>query len=136
MRRHPRSLGSPFSPEPGLGYSQYLLRRLEDAARSLGVAIVPFEIRGAEDVQRVFGEIERSKVDGLMVLGGSVPLANRGRIISMSAKARLPAIWVDRQSVQDGALLSYGADRVDLFLRAAEYVDRILKGGEADGSPD
>ena len=121
--------------EPGLGYGDHLLKRLESAARSLGVVVVPLEIRGAEDVQRVFGEIERARVDGLMVLGGSVPLANRDRIISMSAKAKLPAIWVDRQSVQDGALLSYGADRVDLFRRAAGYVDRILKGAKPADLP-
>ena len=121
--------------EPGLGYGDHLLKRLESAARSLGVVVVPVEIRGAEDVQRVFGEIERARVDGLMVLGGSVPLANRDRIISMSAKAKLPAIWVDRQSVQDGALLSYGADRVDLFRRAAGYVDRILKGAKPADLP-
>ncbi len=121
--------------EPGLGYERHLLRRLEDAARGLGVAIVPLEIRRAEDVERVFGEIERARVDGLMVLGGSIPLANRGNIIRLSAKAKLPAIWVDRQIVQDGALLSYGADRVDLFRRAAGYVDRILKGAKPADLP-
>lgn len=114
--------------KPGLGYAEHLLRRLEGAARSLGVVMVPLEIHGAEDVQRAFGEIERAKVDGLMVLGGSIPLANRGSIITLSAKAKLPAIWVDKQIVEDGALMSYGADRADLFRRAAGYVDRILKG--------
>lgn len=121
--------------EPGLGYDEHLFTRLGEAARGLGVVVVPLQIRGAEDVQRAFGEIERAKVDGLMVLGGSVPLANRGRIISLSAKAKLPAIWVDRQTVQDGALLSYGADRVDLFRRAAGYVDRILKGAKPADLP-
>ena len=121
--------------EAGLGYTEHLLRRLDEAARRLGVVVVPFEIRGAEDVQRVFGEIERARADGLMVLGGSVPLANRDSIISMSAKAKLPAIWVDRQIVQDGALMSYGADRADLFRRAAGYVDRILKGAKPADLP-
>jgi putative ABC transport system substrate-binding protein len=121
--------------EAGLGYTEHLLKRLEEAARSLSLAIVPLEIHGAGDVQRVFAEIERSKADGLMVLGGSLPLANRASIISMTAKAKLPAIWVDRQSVQDGALMSYGADRVDLFRRAAGYVDRILKGAKPADLP-
>jgi putative ABC transport system substrate-binding protein len=121
--------------EAGLGYTEHLLRRLEGAARSLGIVIVPFEIQGAEDVRRVFGEIERAKADGLMVLGGSIPLANRDSIISMSAKAKLPAIWVDKQSVQDGALMSYGADRTDLFRRAAGYVDRIRKGAKPADLP-
>ncbi len=135
VKRRPSSLGSPSFRNRDLATREHLLRRLEGAARSLGVVVVPLEIQGAEDVQRVFGEIERAKVDGLMVLGGSVPLANRDRIISMSAKAKLPAIWVDRQIVQDGALLSYGADRVDLFRRAAGYVDRILKGAKPADLP-
>ena len=116
--------------EAGLGHTEHVLRRLGQAAGSLGVVVVPFEMRGAEDVGRIFGEIERAKVDGLMVLGGSIVLANRDSIIGMSAKAKLPAIWVDRQIVQDGALMSYGADRADLFRRAAGYVDRILKGAK------
>lgn len=121
--------------EVGLGHTQHLLKRLEGAARSLGVVVVPLELRGADDVQRAFDEIERAKVDGLLVLGGSVVLANRDRIISMSAKAKLPAIWVDKQIVQDGALMSYGADRADLFRRAAGYVDRILKGAKPADLP-
>jgi len=121
--------------EAGLGHTEHVLRRLEGAARKLGVVIVPLEIRGAEDVQHVFGEMARAKVDGLMVLGGSVPLANRASIIALSAKAKLPAIWVDRQIVQDGAFMSYGADRADLFRRAAGYVDRILKGAKPADLP-
>ena len=121
--------------EAGLGYTEHLLRRLEGAAGGLGVVVIPLEIHEANDVQRIFGEIERAKADGLMVLGGSIPLANRASIISMSAKARLPAIWVDRHIVQDGALMSYGADRADLFRRAAGFVDRILKGAKPADLP-
>lgn len=121
--------------EVGMGYEEHLLRRLEEAARSLGVVVVPLRVRRAEDVQRAFSEVERAKADGLMVLGGSIPLANRGSIISQSAKAKLPAIWVDRQSVEDGALISYGADRAELFRRAAGYVDRILKGAKPADLP-
>ena len=119
----------------GLGFEEHLLKRLEGAARSLGVVIVPLETRGAEDVRRSFREIERVKVDGLMVLGGSIALANRGSIIDLSAKPKLPAIWVDNQSVQEGALLSYGADRSDLFRRAGGYVDRIFRGAKPADLP-
>ena len=88
-----------------------------------------------ERLDKLADDLVRLKVDGLMVLGGPIALANRASIISMSAKAKLPAIWVDRQNVQDGALMSYGADRVDLFRRAAGYVDRILKGAKPADLP-
>lgn len=88
-----------------------------------------------ERLDKLADDLVRLKVDGLMVLGGPIALANRGSIVGMSAKAKLPAIWVDRQNVQDGALLSYGADRVDLFRRAAGYVDRILKGAKPADLP-
>jgi putative ABC transport system substrate-binding protein len=121
--------------EVGLGYTEHLLRRLEAAARKLGVVVIPLELRGADDVSRAFGEIDRAKVDGLLVLGGSIVLANRAIIIGMSATAKLPAIWVDKQIVEDGALMSYGADRADLFRRAAGYVDRVLKGAKPADLP-
>jgi len=121
--------------EPGLGHAEHVLRRLEGAARNLGVVVIPIEIHGSDDVQRIFGEIARTKAEGLMVLGGSIPLANRASIINMAAQAKLPAIWVDKQIVQDGALMSYGADRADLFQRAAGYVDRILKGAKPADLP-
>ena len=121
--------------DAGLGYPEHLLRKLEGAARSLGVVVVPLEIHGSEDIQRVFVEIQRVKADGLMVLGGPISLANRASIISISAKTKLPAIWSDKQFVEDGALMSYGADQTELFRRAAGYVDRILKGAKPADLP-
>lgn len=88
-----------------------------------------------ERLDKLADDLVRLKVDGLMVLVGPIALANRGSIISMSAKAKLPATWVDRQNVQDSALMSYGADRVDLFRRAAGCVDRILKGAKPADLP-
>jgi ABC-type uncharacterized transport system substrate-binding protein len=119
----------------GMSYNAHFVKALEEAAHRLGIAVRPFEIRGAEDVERVFVEIERAHVGGLIVLGGPITLAHRVTINSSATKKRLPAIWSDKQRVLDGALLSYGADVADLFRRAAGYVDRILKGAKPADLP-
>ena len=119
----------------GMSYNSIVLKKLEGVARGLGVAVMPFEIRGAEDVGYAFAEMERAKVEGLIVFAGPITLANRANIIGMAAKKRLPAIWHDKQHVLDGALLSYGPDLADLFRRAAGYVDRILKGAKPADLP-
>ena len=119
----------------GMSYNPFMFKTLEGAAGGLGMTVLPLEIRGAEDVVRAFAEIERAQVGGLVVFSGPIPLANRASIISMAAKRKLPAIWPDRLYVLDGALMSYGPDVVDLYRRAAGYVDRILKGAKPADLP-
>jgi putative tryptophan/tyrosine transport system substrate-binding protein len=113
-----------------MSYNPYFMKTLQDAARGLGVSILPFEIRNVEDVTQAFVDIERARADGLIVFGGPVTLAHRSAIIGLAAKKQLPAVWSDRERVVDGGLLSYGADVADLFRRSAGYVDRILKGAK------
>ena len=112
-----------------------MFKTLEGTAGRLGMAVVPLEIRGAEDVGHAFAEIDRAHARGLLVFSGPIPLANRASIISMAAKNKLPVIWPDQQHVIDGGLMSYGPDVADLFRRAAGYVDRILKGAKPADLP-
>src|SRR5262249_35074656 len=71
---------------------------------------------------------------GLIITGGSA--ANRrGLIISLAAQHRVPAVYPDRVFVTEGGLIAYGPDRIDQYWRAAEYVDRILKGERAADLP-
>jgi putative ABC transport system substrate-binding protein len=112
----------------GMSFNTHFVKTLEKAARHLGIAVVSFEIRGAEDIERTFAEIERSRAGGLIVVGGPITLAQQATINDTAIKKRLPAIWSDKQRVVNGALMSYGADVTDLFARAAGYVDRILRG--------
>ena len=119
----------------GMSYNSLMFKTLEGTAGRLGMAVVPLEIRGAEDVGHAFAEIDRAQARGLLVFSGPIPLANRASIISMAAKKKLPAIWPDRQHVIDGGLMSYGPDVADLFRRAAGYVDRILKGAKPADLP-
>lgn len=103
----------------GMSYNPRFVTMLQDAARGLGVSILPFEIRNVEDVTQAFVDIERARADALIVFGAPVALTHRSAIIDLAAKKQLPAVWSDKERVEDGGLLSYGADVADLFRRLA-----------------
>jgi putative ABC transport system substrate-binding protein len=94
----------------GMSFNTHFVRTLEKAARRLGIAVVSFEIRGAEDIERTFAEMERSRAGGLIVVGGPITLTQQAPINDTAIKKHLPAIWSDQQRVVNGALMSYGAD--------------------------
>jgi putative tryptophan/tyrosine transport system substrate-binding protein len=119
----------------GMSYNAYFVTALQDAARRLGITVLPFEISNVDDVNHAFVDIERARADGLIVFGGPVTLAHRSTIIELAAERKLPAVWSDRERVVDGGLMSYGADVADLYRRAAGYVDRILKGTKPQDLP-
>ncbi|TMH53135.1 MAG: ABC transporter substrate-binding protein [Betaproteobacteria bacterium] len=118
----------------GEGYAALVLAKLEIAARRLGVTIIPIELRGPEDVERAWAEIERNNADALIGFGAA-SLFTRVSILRLAAKAKLPTIFSDKQYVDDGALMSYGVDLADNFRKAAGYVDRILKGAKPADLP-
>jgi len=104
---------------------------IQAVAPSLGVEVSPINVR---DAQQDSGEIERTITafahvsnGGLIITGGSA-FNLRGLIISLAAQHRVPAVYPDRVFVTEGGLIAYGPDRIDQYRRAAEYVDRILKG--------
>jgi putative ABC transport system substrate-binding protein len=119
----------------GLSYNAHFQKALERTARDVGVTVLPFEFQGADDVGKVFVEIEHARADGLIVFGGPVTLGQRSAIATLAAEKRLPSVWSDKQFVLDGGLISYGADVADLFRRSAGYVDRILKGAKPADLP-
>ena len=118
----------------GEAYAMRAIENLSRHGRTIGVAIVPIEVRGAQDVERAFAEAKRAKVDALIGFG-AITLTLRATIIRHANQARLPTVFTDRQYVDDGALMSYGVDLSDLFRRAAGYVDRILKGARPGDLP-
>jgi putative tryptophan/tyrosine transport system substrate-binding protein len=119
----------------GMTYNPYLVTALQDAARRIGVSVLPFEIRSVEDVNQAFVDIERAGAGGIIVFGGPVTLEHGSAIIGLAARKGLPVVWNIRERVVDGALMSYGADVTDLYRRAAGYVDRILKGAKPADLP-
>jgi putative ABC transport system substrate-binding protein len=112
-----------------------MLKRAEVAGRALGVRLQVVEARGPADFDRAFSEMTRARAGALTVLG-SVTFANeRRRLVDLAAKNRLPAVYMERDYVDAGGLLSYGPNVADLFRRAATYVDKILKGAKPGDLP-
>ena len=106
------------------------------AARALGLTVRSWEVRDADDFERVFAALSKERPDGLYVPGGG-PLigANRKRIAGFALKSRLPSMYQSREAVDAGGLMSYGADLADSYRRVAYYVDRILKGAKPADLP-
>jgi putative ABC transport system substrate-binding protein len=103
------------------------LADVEAAARKLGLETIRLEIRRAEDVAPAFQAL-KGQADALYVVSDGLVSANRTRIVTFALTARLPTIWSAREYLDPGGLLSYGPNFPDLFRRAAEITDKILRG--------
>jgi putative ABC transport system substrate-binding protein len=112
-----------------------LLKEAEVVARTLGVRLQFVEARGPADFDRAFSDMTRARAGALTVLGSSMFVNERKRLVGLAAKHRLPAVYTSRESVDAGGLMAYGANFADLFRRAATYVDKILKGAEPADLP-
>lgn len=105
------------------------LKETELAARSLRLRGQLFEVRGSADLDSIFKTMTKERAEALLVFPGQPTLfANRKQVVDLAAKNRLPAMYPLADYVNGGGLISYGVDNLDLFRRAATYVDRILKG--------
>jgi len=107
---------------------------LTAAARTLGIEIATFDVRRPEDIALGF-EALRGQAEALVVVADVVLNSNRVRISTMALAARLPTMFSFRENVEAGGLLSYGPNYLDLFRRAAEYVDKILRGAKPTDLP-
>jgi putative ABC transport system substrate-binding protein len=108
---------------------------VQAAARALGLEVAAFEIRGAGDIAPAFAAL-KGNAEALYVSGAD-PLvtANRTSINTLATAARLPTMHTAREYVEAGGLISYGSNFPDLFRRAADYVDKILRGAKPADLP-
>jgi len=104
------------------------------AARSLGLEVVPLEIRRTEDIAPALESL-KGRADALYVAGDALVNLNQIRINTFALVARLPTIYVQREFVEAGGLMSYGPNFLDLHRRAAEYVDKVLRGANPADLP-
>jgi ABC-type uncharacterized transport system substrate-binding protein len=104
------------------------------AARALRLTLQPWELRTADDFDRVFAAMGTQRPDGLFVHSGRLMNDNQKRIIRFALKSRLPSVGT-RDYVDAGGLMYYGADQADSYRRVATYVDKILKGAKPGDLP-
>jgi putative ABC transport system substrate-binding protein len=109
-------------------------RAIEEVAPLMGIHIFPSEVRDAAEIERAIDSFAREPNGGLIVLVGPI-LGHRRSIIMQAARRRLPAIYPYRFYAEDGGLLAYGVDGVDIYRRGATYVDRILRGEKPANLP-
>jgi putative ABC transport system substrate-binding protein len=105
------------------------------AARALKMTIQPWEVRGTDDFEKVFSAMGKQRPDGLYVSSGPLVRAQQKRIVGLTLKSRLPSMYYDREFVDAGGLMSYGADQADSYRRVAYFVDRVLKGAKPADLP-
>jgi putative ABC transport system substrate-binding protein len=108
---------------------------LPTAARALGLTLRSWEVRAADDFDRVFAAISKWRPNGLYVSGGPLMGTNRKRSTGFALKTGLPSLYQNREAVDAGGLISYGADLTDSYRRVAYYVDKILKGAKPADLP-
>lgn len=114
---------------------QLAIPEVEAAGRSLGLEIVRLEVRVAVDIQLTLDAAAKDRVGALLPLSTPLFNAEKQRIVSLAARHRLPAMYEHRDFTEAGGLLSYGPDIVDVFRRAAGYVDKILRGAKPADLP-
>ena len=105
-----------------------MLTALEVSGRTLNVRLTLHDFTKAETLASVFSTIAGDRPDGLVVLPDAFLQDQRGRILEQVARMRLPAIYGTRGDVSAGGLMSYGANFLDNYHRAAGYVDKIFTG--------
>ena len=106
----------------------YFLRTAQAVAPSLGIELVPSRLADANDIERVIESFARTPNGGLVVPPDATSTAHSNIIIALAARHRLPAVYSARFFVKTGGLMCYETDRIDMFRRAAAYIDRILRG--------
>jgi putative ABC transport system substrate-binding protein len=116
-----------FNPETA-PFAQHYLRFIETSAPAFGVVVNAAPIRSISEIEAAIEAQARAFGGGLIVLPDTFTFSNRAPLIALAARHRLPAIYAVRGQAVDGGLLSYGPDTIDLYRRAAAYVNRILKG--------
>jgi len=109
---------------PGIG--QFAV--IQSVAPSLGIEVIPIGMRNATEIERDVADFANSGNGGLIVSASGLATLHRNLIVAVAARYKLPTVYTERFFVSAGGLISYGANFVDQYRRAASYVDRILKG--------
>src|SRR5262249_10455540 len=111
------------------------LGAIPSVAPSLGIEVRPVNVRGADEIERSLTAFAQGSNGALIVTASTPAIIHRELITTLAARNKLPAVYYTRYWVEGGGLMSYGPDFRDQFRRAADYIDRILKGEKAADLP-
>jgi putative ABC transport system substrate-binding protein len=121
--------------DPATPWHTRVVEDLNATARSMSIEVTFGGARIPEELGPAFSVFGRAHVQALEVLTSALSYSHRGTILELARKVRLPTIYSARQYVEEGGLMSYGANYGDLMRRSASYVDRILKGAKPGELP-
>jgi putative ABC transport system substrate-binding protein len=116
------------NPQTAVLRGTFYFRAFETAAASFGVEPITRFVRSTGDIETAIADLGQQSGSGLIVAPETFTTANRELIVTLAAQIRIPAIYGLRQFPMSGGLMSYGPDTIDTVVRAANYVDRMLKG--------
>jgi putative ABC transport system substrate-binding protein len=123
-------LSNPDNP-PHMHY----LREIERVATAMNLEVRAFEVRSPDDLPATFSVMADWRADGLVTLTDGMLFTHRDRVVELTLKGKLPAVYPEAEFAAAGGLASYGPNLPDLFRRAATYVDKILKGAKPASLP-
>ena len=110
-------------------------RSADAAARTLGFQIQPLGVREPEDFVAAFAAMVRDRPDAILMVADALMVLNRKRVFEFAEQQKLPAIYEYDFLVRDGGLMSYGPDMREVYDRAADLADRILRGAQPADLP-
>jgi putative ABC transport system substrate-binding protein len=117
-----------FIWEPGGTRGNLTLTEMEAVAKALRVKLLSLEVRGLDDFESAFARAKRDGAQALITTPNSLITTQQRHVLDFAAKNRLPAMYPDSEFVEAGGLMSYAPNIADLWRRAADFVDKILKG--------
>jgi putative ABC transport system substrate-binding protein len=120
---------------PANASNSTILKSIQTAAQTVGVKVAPLEARTPQEIGNAFTVMTQQHAGAVIVEIDSFFVQQRNQIAELAAKHRLPSIAPFREYAEAGALMSYGQNVADNFLRAATYVDKILKGAKPGDLP-
>ncbi len=121
--------------EPAMPWHKDMLKEVGAAAPTLGVQLVTIAVQGPGEFEGAFVAMAKQRVQAVLVAGGAVTNTHWARLLDLTARSRLPAIFLNSDPVVGGGLISYGMNNSEMFRRAADYVDKILKGAKPADLP-
>jgi putative tryptophan/tyrosine transport system substrate-binding protein len=114
---------------------RFAMNSLDEAASELGVAIVPIDIKSADDLETAFAEIKNSEVGAALAIAGALTFQVSPEIADRALAARLPLCSPFRETVMAGGLVSLGPDYAAMTRQAAAQIDKIIKGAKPADIP-